>query len=304
MVNPILITESLTKRFRRIVAVEDLNLEVHHGDIFGFLGPNGAGKTTTIRMVLNLIRPTSGRVFLFGAELPKGFLSAMKRMGAMVESPAFYPYLSGWDNLNILAHLGGNANKERIAEVSRLVRLEDRIHDKVKTYSQGMRQRLGIAQALLHHPSLVILDEPTNSLDPAGTFEVRSLIKELRNSNGVTFILSSHLLHEMELICNRIAIINQGHMVVQGKLDELLKPETSRLRLRATPAENVRDILSKTEWCRGWREEPDGAFSIPIPMDRAGDLSTAVTRAGATIEELTPSRMTLEEYFMKHVEGK
>lgn len=297
----VLRTERLTKRFGRITAVDELSLEVHQGDIFGFLGPNGAGKTTTIRMILGLIRPTAGRIFLFGEALDRCFLYAMKRVGAMVENPAFYPYLSGWDNLRILGNLAGGVSASRIQEIARLVRLEERIHDRVMTYSQGMRQRLGIAQALLCRPSLVILDEPTNSLDPAGTFEVRSLIKELRDSEGVTFLLSSHLLYEMELICNRIAIINQGRLVIEGAKDELLGSENDRVKLRASPAENVRGVLSRMECAKGWYEETAGTFIVPIHPDKAGELSLALTRAGVAISELSPACMTLEEFFLKKI---
>src|SRR5436190_16328763 len=195
----VLQTQGLSKRFGAFQAVQDLNLEVQEGDIYGFLGLNGAGKTTTMRMILRLIRPTAGRVAIFGRDIRSDFIGIMKQVGSLVELPAYYPYLSAVKNLEILRLASGGVPVSRIAEVLDLVGLASRMHDRVGTYSQGMRQRLGIAMAFLAKPRLVFLDEPTNGLDPQGINHIRGMIKELNRKDGVTFVISSHLLHEIEL---------------------------------------------------------------------------------------------------------
>ena len=224
--NTIISTSRLTKVFGNLVAVNDLHLQVMRGDVFGFLGPNGSGKTTTIRMLLGLIRPTAGRAIMFGMDNAYQLPAILQRIGAIVEMPIFYPYLSGLDNLRVIAAasgmLSGPANDRRLAEVLEIVEL--RTYEKLayRKYSLGMKQRLGIAAALLTDPELVLLDEPTNGLDPAGVFEIRQLIQRL-SSLGKTIFISSHILYEIQQVCNRVAILQKGNLVKQGNVSELMR---------------------------------------------------------------------------------
>jgi ABC-type multidrug transport system ATPase subunit len=216
--NALIETRNLTKRYgSRIIAVDSLSLTVRRGEVYGFLGPNGAGKTTTLRMLLGLIRPTSGTASVLGR--PPGDPESLARIGALIESPAFYPHLSGWRNLCVIARYAG-VPKERIEGALEAVELTDRASDKFRTYSQGMKQRLGVAAALLKDPELLILDEPTNGLDPAGMADMRALIRRL-GSGDRTVLLSSHLLGEVEQICDRVGVIRNGKLVAQGTVGEL-----------------------------------------------------------------------------------
>src|SRR5919112_4877909 len=208
----VLQTELLTKKYRGRVAVDRLSLEVRRGDIYGFLGQNGAGKSTTIRCALGLVRPTSGRVHLLGHDVGKHPRRALRRTGAIVEAPAFYENFSARQNLKMLAAMSGGAKKNRVEAMLDLVGLRERANDPVRVYSHGMRQRLGIAQALLPDPEFVILDEPTDGLDPQGIREVRLLVGRLRDELNLTVLLSSHLLNEVEQICNRVAIVDHGRL--------------------------------------------------------------------------------------------
>ncbi|NPA26931.1 MAG: ABC transporter ATP-binding protein [Chloroflexi bacterium] len=219
---PVLHLEKLTKDYGSVRAVDGLDLDVYPGECFGFLGPNGAGKTTTIGMILGLLWPTRGRVEVFGQEVTPMRTAALRQVGALVGAPGFYPYLSGRANLRLLARLYPQVGAARIDEVLALVGLDaSAARRKVKTYSTGMKQRLGLAAALLHEPKLLILDEPTNGLDPIGMAEMRRLLRELA-AQGVTIFLSSHLLHEVEQICDRVAILHRGRIVAQGPVAELL----------------------------------------------------------------------------------
>ncbi|HHV08679.1 MAG TPA: ABC transporter ATP-binding protein [Clostridiales bacterium] len=222
MSNPLLETRNLTKSFRGRKIVDNLNLKVMKGDVYGFLGRNGQGKTTTIRMITGLIFPDSGDVMINGYNLKTDFKRAISQIGAIVESPTFYDYLSGHENLSLMANLVPGLNKSRIDEVLEIVRLTNRAKDKVKTYSLGMKQRLGIANALLNNPQLIILDEPTNGLDPQGMKEIKEMIVQLSSEKNITFFISSHLLHEMQQLCNRIGIINDGKLLVEGSIKELV----------------------------------------------------------------------------------
>ena len=217
----ILRTSGLTKHFGTLEAVKNLNLEIHRGDVFGFLGPNGAGKSTTVGMILGLIEPTSGSVELFGRNFKDDPWGALRRIGAIIEEPAFYPYLSGWDNLESLAVSIGDIPKKKISEVLERVNLLERSGDRYSHYSMGMKQRLGIASTLLRDPEFIILDEPTNGLDPAGTKEIRDLIPQLAHESRAV-LLCSHLLHEVELVCNRVAIIKKGVTLINTPIKELL----------------------------------------------------------------------------------
>lgn len=294
----VLRTEGLTKAFGPILAVEGVDLEVQEGDVFGFLGLNGAGKTTTLRMVLRLIRPDLGRVSLFGRDTQESFLDSFARIGALVESPALYPYLTGRKNLELLGRLSGGVDPARVQEVLEQVGLAARADTRVRTYSQGMRQRLGIAQALVHRPRLVFLDEPTNGLDPQGITDMRNLIVRLSKEDGITFVISSHLLYEVELICNRIAVLRQGRLAVQGEVAQLLAASGSKVRLVARPADRAAALLAE-KGVGVVAEGNGGALEFDAPPERLGALNAALVGAGVEVSELSPRALTLEEYFVR-----
>ena len=219
---PILELKNLTKRFGRLEAVSELNLTLEPSEIFGFLGPNGAGKTTTIKMIAGLIRPTKGWIRINGYDVNQDHILALQAVGLMIEAPAFYDYLSARKNLELLSCLHGGIENKRIDYLLELMELTPRAQDKTAHYSTGMRQRLGIAAALLHQPKLIILDEPTSGLDPGGRREIRNLLPRLASEEGVTVFLSSHILHEVEQVCQQVGIINQGKLVAAGKVKELI----------------------------------------------------------------------------------
>src|ERR1043166_7076533 len=244
MNQPVLQAERLTKRYQRRAVVDQLSLTVERGDIFGFLGQNGAGKSTTIRMALGLVRPTSGKVRVLGYDMARRSLSALKRVGAIIEAPAFYENFSGRQNLRMFAAMSGGVERQRLENVLEIVGLRGRAKDPVRVYSHGMRQRLGIAQALLPNPELVILDEPTDGLDPQGLSETRALIRRLRDALGVTVMLSSHLLHEVEQICNRVAIIDSGRLLYQGSVQELMA-QGQRIKLTTDRITEAFELLGK-----------------------------------------------------------
>ncbi|MFN3484239.1 MAG: ABC transporter ATP-binding protein [Planctomycetota bacterium] len=294
----VLRTEGLTKRFGRFAAVQDLTLEVHEGDIYGFLGLNGAGKTTTLRMMLRLIRPTAGRVAIFGKDVRNDFIEIMRHVGALIELPAAYPYLSAAANLEILRTVSGGIPRSRIEEVLDLVGLRDRMHDKVRTYSQGMRQRLGIAMALLGRPRLVLLDEPTNGLDPHGINHIRRVIREMNRREGVTFLLSSHLLHEVEITCNRVGILKEGRLLLEDTVSRILARTVTGLRVEADPADRAREALQREPWIRDVALDETGGLRIQCDPARFAEVNALLVRAGVAVRELSPVRQTLEEFFL------
>ncbi|HZE96935.1 MAG TPA: ABC transporter ATP-binding protein [Planctomycetota bacterium] len=293
----VLQTEGLTKHFGAFKAVQDLNLDVQEGDLYGFLGPNGSGKTTSMRMMLRLIRPTAGRVTMFGEDVRDDFIGIMERVGALVELPAYYPYLSAVQNLEILRLISGDVPVSRIAGVLDDVGLGARMHDRVGTYSQGMRQRLGIAMALLAKPRLVFLDEPTNGLDPQGITHIRGMIQELNRRDGVTFVISSHLLHEVELTCTRIGMIKQGKMIVQDKLDAIIARTVNGLHIVCDPRAKAVALLRGRDGIREVREE-EGRLRVICDASKFGEINAHLVVNGVTVSELTPARQTLEEYFL------
>jgi len=301
-------TEALTKRFGKRVAVDNVFLEIYEGDIYGFLGLNGAGKTTTIRMLLNLVEPSRGKVFIFGKPLRNNFVEIMRDVGvgALVENPTFYPYLSAYKNLEILRIIAGNTSIGRIEEVLEMVGLTSRMHDKVRTYSQGMKQRLGIAQAILGGPRFCILDEPTNGLDPEGINHIRSLIKELNRKSGTTFLISSHLLHEIEIMCNRVGVIHNGKLFVQDSVDKLLASNIECLKIKVLPAQiqKAKDIIRKKSWVKKLEGQEDGSLTVKIEGSSFADLNTELVGAGINVSEFTPVRIILESYFLEKFGGQ
>jgi ABC-2 type transport system ATP-binding protein len=296
----ILRTTGLTKHFGNLAAVKDLNLELRRGEVFGFLGPNGAGKSTTVGMVLGLIAPTAGKVELFGKNFNDNTWSALRRIGAVIEEPAFYPYLSGWDNLAALAMSIGGIPKNRIVEVLERVNLKDRAADKYSHYSTGMKQRLGIASTLLRDPELIILDEPTNGLDPAGTKEIRDLIPRLAHESRAVF-LCSHLLHEVEMICDRVAIIKKGVMIASAPVKELLT-KGQMLQVRVPNPAQAAAVLTKLTWIKSIKVEGDYVI-VDAPKDSAAEVNKALAQNQIFASELAIRNVSLESIFLELTGG-
>jgi ABC-type multidrug transport system ATPase subunit len=241
--------KNLTKSFGDICAVDHLSFTVHEKEVYGFLGENGAGKSTTIRALLTLIQPDTGEIEIFGLDLKKNREEILKRTGAIIEKPDLYKYLTAFENLKFFAAFSGIKLKDKqLMDQLHLVGLSDRANSKVKTYSQGMRQRLGLAVALVHDPELIILDEPMNGLDPQGIADVRNLIRHLSKDRGKTIIISSHLLNEMEQVADSLLIIHKGKKVVEGKMNELLNPEFADVEVETDNAETVMGVLRTTKW--------------------------------------------------------
>jgi ABC-2 type transport system ATP-binding protein len=288
-------TEGLTKRYGPVLAVDGLSLKVPRGGVFGLLGPNGSGKTTTMGMLLGLVRPTGGSIRIFGHDIHGTDRAVLRRVGAIVETPAFYPYLSGRANLRYFQGIGARRSDEEIDRLLELVELSGRAGSKYQTYSLGMKQRLGIAYALLGDPDLVFLDEPTNGLDPAGVAEVRDLIRRL-GAGGRTVVLSSHLLGEVEQVCDRVAIIHRGRLIVQGGVGDLLR-RRGGVRLRTTDDEGARRVLAALDWVGGVAAE-DGYWQVEAPPERSGEITEALARQGVYVTEMTPVRVTLERFFL------
>lgn len=293
----VLQTENLTKRYRSRVAVDHLSLEVERGDIFGFLGQNGAGKSTTIRMTLGLVRPTSGRVLLLGHDMSKHPSRALGRTGAIIETPAFYENFSGLQNLKMLSSMSGGAKQKRIEEVLEIVGLKERAKDPVEIYSHGMRQRLGIAQSLLPAPEFIILDEPTDGLDPQGIREMRHLIHRLRDEFRITVMLSSHLLNEVEQICNRVAIIDKGRLIYQGSVEELVA-NGATVKLTIDRVEEAYKLLASIEMLSVNRNG-DNSLYLKIADERIPDINALLVGKGFRVAEISLQRETLEQVFLR-----
>jgi ABC-2 type transport system ATP-binding protein len=305
MAEAILSAEHLTKRFGRREAVSDVSFELYAGEVFGFLGPNGAGKTTTIRMLVGLARPDRGRVRIRGFDLEHDFENAMARVGCIVESPDLYEYLTGRENLLHFARMLPDDAARRIAELAALVNLEERLDEKVSTYSLGMRQRLGIAQALLGAPELLILDEPANGLDPAGIREIRKLVRTLASERGIAVFVSSHLLAEVEQMCDRIAIIHRGRTLAGGPVSELLKDaSTGRLLFRAQPAPEARVVLARFAEGGDAELEGDGAVAVPMPREKVPAALAALAAQGVSVYGVEHKTLSLEEVFLEVTGGE
>jgi ABC-2 type transport system ATP-binding protein len=296
---PVIRTLGLTKRYKRLTAVDDLNLEVRRGEIFGFLGPNGAGKTTTIALLLGLIRPDAGTAEVLGHDVRRDLPPALRRTGSIVETPAFYPYLSARDNLRIAAQTLGQADEGRIEQLLAFAGLAGRARDKVHTFSTGMNQRLGLAAALLNDPELLILDEPTSGLDPGGMAEVRELISDLARHQGKTVFLSSHLLHEVEQICDRVAIIHHGRLVAQSEVGDLLR-QGARLEVRVADLSQAAEVLRAQPWVTDVQTAADRLL-VDAPPDAAADVTRVLVEAGLYLSGLRLLERTLESVFLETV---
>ncbi len=297
-------TSELTRRFGKLTAVDRLNLEVPRSSIYGFLGPNGAGKTTTIRMLLGLIRPSAGEICLFGEPLQQDCVSLLRQIGALVESPSLYPNLTGRENLEVTRRLVGG-RKEQIDRALCIVHLQDAADRQVRVYSHGMRQRLGLALALLNEPTLLILDEPTSGLDPSGIQEMRELICHLPGEYGVTVFLSSHLLAEVEQVATHIGIIHEGRLCFQGTLEDLHAQMETHLVLGVDEAERAKVLLEQT----GWTVQHHGGHRLTIAANGRSDaamINAHLVRQGVNVYHLRLEQPTLENIFLSltnHAEG-
>jgi ABC-type multidrug transport system ATPase subunit len=294
--------KNLSKQFREVRAVDNLSLNVFRGDVFGFLGPNGAGKSTTIRMLLSLITPTEGEISIFGLSLKEKRNDILRKVGAIVEKPDFYGYLSAYKNLEILGKLSGiNPSRKEIIEILELVGLEKRAKSKVKTYSHGMKQRLGIAQALLHNPDLVILDEPTTGLDPQGMKEIRELILRLSKEKNKTIFLSSHILSEVELIANRMIIINKGTTQAEGYVDDLLNADELKVTFKLGDTGKALNLISESKWMSKLELQVEDRFVFKLSPEEIPELNKYLVQNDITVNAVIPTR-SLEEYFLKLTE--
>ncbi|MFG6117592.1 ABC transporter ATP-binding protein [Halobacillus sp. MO56] len=300
---PVVQLKNLTKKIGSKTIIDDLSLDLYPGQVTGFLGPNGAGKTTTIRMMVGLMKATSGEVIIDGYHLNKNYTKSISQVGAIVENPEMYKFMSGYQNLVHFARLQGNISKERINEVVKQVGLEARIHDKVQAYSLGMRQRLGLAQAILHKPKFLILDEPTNGLDPAGIREFRMYLRKIAAEDGVSVLVSSHLLSEIELMCDRIAIIQQGKLItirsVQGSEQDKRKACLFKVSNKEKARQIVKDNYEDIEV-----EIIDDRLMINLEKEQAAHINRTFIENGIDVYEIIPHKKTLEEEFLEMTGGE
>jgi len=294
--------KNLSKHFNELKAVNNLSLNVFRGDVFGFLGPNGAGKSTTIRMLMSLITANAGEIKLFGKSLKENRLEILKKVGAIVEKPDFYGYLSAYKNLEILGRISGkHISQKRIMEVLELVGLSARYKSKVKTFSHGMKQRLGLAQSLLHDPDLIILDEPTTGLDPQGMKEIRDLIITLSKDEKKTIFLSSHILYEVELVANRMVIINKGASVVEGEVESLLQQANLKVTMQVSEIQKARELLSASRWSSKVNSFTDNKIIFSLDPDEISKVNRYFIENGIDVSSIVPMR-SLEEYFLELTE--
>jgi ABC-2 type transport system ATP-binding protein len=292
-------THQLTKQYKDLTAVSNLNLEIHRGDIFGFLGPNGSGKTTTIGLMLGLLMPTAGNVEILGRNVQRE-RAVLKRVGAMAETAAFFPYLSGYNNLRVLS-LMSDVPAKRIWEVLELVGMKDRARSRFRTYSLGMRQRLGIAAALLSDPEVLLLDEPTIGLDPAGMKEVRDLVAEL-GRQGKTIFFCSHLLYEVEQICSRVAIIRRGKVLAEGKIAELLHP-SKYVEVVVNEISRASEILGSVDWIVNL-QAGEKSMTLQLKDREASEVVRLLSEQGIYPSAVIPKSSTLEDFFLEVTGGE
>lgn len=299
----VLRTTRLTKRYGNRAVVTDINMNIRQGDIYGFLGQNGAGKTTTLRMIMGLVRPSVGEIELFGKSANGSRGEAMERIGAIIEYPGFYHNLDAAENLEIHRRLMGMGNKESVDGVLETVGLLAAKHQKVKSYSLGMKQRLGIARALLHHPELLILDEPTNGLDPAGIKEVRQLFLDLAKQRGITFLISSHLLSEVEQLATRLGIIHQGKLLEEIDSETLQRKNRRYLQIKVDDEKRAAFVLEQKLGVSDYLVAGDGILRLYEAFDRSAEVNFALAGSGIGVEEIKISGDSLEDYFLRVTGG-
>jgi ABC-type multidrug transport system ATPase subunit len=289
--------QNLTKQYGKRLAVDNLSLNIQRGDIFGFLGPNGAGKTTTIRMVFGLITPTAGSVEILGKDIAHHRAEVLPRVGALIETPALYLYMSGLDNLKAVAATLGGVSTKRYDAVLELVGLKGREKDRVRTYSLGMKQRLGLAIALLQDPEMLILDEPANGLDPAGIVEMRDLMHRLAGE-GKTVLISSHLLTEVQQICSRVAIINFGKLITETTIEDLTQGH-GEYEVQVERAQDALQLIQQQPWGQGAHLNAEGMIITRTPRGRGRDLNLFLGQAGFVLDTLAPATHDLEQVFLQ-----
>lgn len=297
----IILTSNLTRRFDKITAVDHVTLQVPQGSIYGFLGPNGAGKTTTIRLLLRLIRPDEGTVRIFGLSLPQQRQAILRRVGAFVELPSLYPHLTGYENLDITRRLLG-ASRQKINDVLEIVHLENDSKRLVRGYSLGMRQRLALALALLGDPELLILDEPTNGLDPAGIQEIRALIKHLATERGITVFISSHLLNEVEQVATHVGIVLKGKLIFQGTLNQLRAESEAYVQIKTSQAEAAVQLLTNHGFTV--RQFSNDEIRIDDPQVNSSTVTKLLVQNQIEVSQINKINPSLEEIFMRLTSGK
>ena len=300
---PALAFESLSKRFGKIRAVDGLSFTVQPGQMAGFLGPNGAGKSTTLYMLPRLVRPTTGRIRIFGADIWEDYRRAVRSVGVMVETPAFYEYLSGRQNLELAARLLRTVTAAEIDEILERIGLADRQRDRVRTYSMGMKQRLGIGRAMLGRPRLLVLDEPTNGMDPEGTEEILSFLREEVVRSGLTVFVSSHLMSEIEEYCDTVYVINRGRLVASGNVKELLRPHERHVRVTFQGALPAADFFSRTPEVRHVEPAGPDTLEITLASNDSAWLNRHLQDAGFRVSALTPRQKSLKEFFLSITGG-
>jgi len=293
-------TEQLTKTFQKQHAVDHMDMTIREGEIYGFLGPNGAGKTTTIRMLLGLMKPTSGTVKVFGKQLSKHKLDILRQVGSLVENPSYYPHLTAYENLNIVREIVGVSQK-RISEVLETVRLTEAAHRKVKGYSLGMKQRLGIAAALLHQPKLLVLDEPTNGLDPSGIIEIRELIKSLPKQYGMTVLISSHLLSEIDQIATAVGVVSRGKLIYQDQMSNLRKLARSTIRIQCSDLSQATIALKQLELAAA--HEGEQLILENCSNRSVADAVSLLVHQGHDIYRVEENKQSLEQIFLSMTDG-
>lgn len=301
---PLVTVSHLTKKFRTHLAVDDLSFHVEEGDVYGFLGQNGAGKSTTIRMLLTLVSPSEGHIEIFGLDIRKERKKILSQIGAVIEKPDLYRYLSAYENLSLFARMSGSKiiKKELHAQLE-MVGLGGRENDKVKTFSQGMKQRLGIAVALIHNPRLIILDEPTNGLDPQGIADMRNLILHLSRHLNKTIIVSSHLLHEIELISTRMLIIDEGKKMVEGTVSSLMDPAKTIVEAEVTDPKAAADKLKETAWSKFLQKTTNHVLIFQLPKELIPELNRELVRLQINVLSLQ-AKTSLETYFLSLTRNK
>jgi len=300
----IICVTGLTKHFKDVIAVDDLSFSVREGDIYGFLGQNGAGKSTTIRMLLTLIEPTHGHIEVFGMDLRTHRKQILRQTGAIIERPDLYKYLTAYENISLFASISGvKIPKSRLMEQLELVDLAPRAHSKVKTFSQGMKQRLGIAIALIHNPRLLILDEPTNGLDPQGIADMRHLILSLSRNHKKTILVSSHLLNEIELIANRMLIIDRGKKIIEGNVQDLFDPSNMVVELETINPEKTLEMISESKWKSLLRNRENGKFIFEMNKMSIPEFNRELVEKGIEVLQIQP-RHSLEDYFLSLTTGQ
>ena len=300
----VLSVKHLHKTFGTRKVIDDISFEIKRGEIFGFLGPNGSGKTTTIKMILGLLDYDDGTVTVCGYDRKKDFEKAMSHISGIIENPDMYSYLTGYKNLEVFSRLRGKLDRDDINRVIGVVGLDNRINDKVKTYSLGMKQRLGIAQAILHSPDILVLDEPTNGMDPAGIKELRDILKTLSHTYGMSVFVSSHILSEMQLLCDTVCIINAGKTLSINSVEELTEEnEESRFRIKAAPEDKALALIQEKFADRLNTVEGSGVFIVSAGEEEISGILSALIAGGVRVHEVAPVRRSLEDSYIEITGG-